>query len=316
MARKIPRRVTQTANRMMISFKSGDVGAIVKTALIARRSGDTEVPSAKWSWGNYFTMIMMGTADARGPRQWEKAGRSVPTSPLLDRETGEPVITRKGPNTGKPRTYNSAPSIPLLCPVLRTVTDDAGGEKRTFPVGFKPTNVFAYEHTLDANGVAVGEPGHIDLVQEDYAPEEAPPLRDVAAAFGIDVRYHPAAADKQRWLGRYRVDDSAITLVTEDVKVYFHELAHAAHARVLKAMGRKLKGGQDQAQEAVAELSAGVLAQLYGYDYTGNVWQYIHGYCQGDANKTLRVMNKCLHEVCETVTLILDTHDEGVEVAA
>ena len=54
---------------------------------------------------------------------------------------------------------------------------------------------------------------------------------------------------------------SEITLRAHDADVWFHELAHAVDARLTE--GGKLKGGQQQEQEIVAEMASGVLCQLY-----------------------------------------------------
>ena len=57
-----------------------------------------------------------------------------------------------------------------------------------------------------------------------------------------------------------------------DLFTFFHELAHAIHARI----AGELKGAQTAEQETVAEFTAAVLMDLYGYsDHTGNAWQYI-----------------------------------------
>ena len=54
-------------------FESGDVpDAVAKVLLPAR-----DVPCAKWSLSNRMLCLLHGTDDARGFRQWEKAGRHV-----------------------------------------------------------------------------------------------------------------------------------------------------------------------------------------------------------------------------------------------
>ena len=68
-----------------------------------------------------------------------------------------------------------------------------------------------------------------------------------------------------------------IALATQEEVVFFHELAHAAHAKVKG----ELKPGQDWKQEIVAELSASALCQLVGKDgdrYLGNNHTYIERY--------------------------------------
>jgi CTP:molybdopterin cytidylyltransferase MocA len=191
----------------------------------------------------------------------------------------------------------------ILAPRTRKFTEESeDGEEteRVVMTGFAPCAVFRYE---DTEGDALPAPA-------DYTPDELPPLYGVAEAFGIDVQYH-AASDRPGWLGRYqrRGASERIHLVTEDEATYLHELAHAAHARVLTGKGAKLQGGQDAKQEAVAELSATVLAGLYGTDYSGNCWQYVKSYAKNC--DVLRLMVSVITDVCEVCALILDT-DAGL----
>ena len=81
--------------------------------------------------------------------------------------------------------------------------------------------------------------------------------------------------------------------------MFFHELAHAAHARV-----ETLTGGQDSQQEIIAESVAAALLSLYGYEPGHVTWSrdYIRSYASGkdagaaalkvlaDVDKVLRVI--------------------------
>jgi hypothetical protein len=79
----------------------------------------------------------------------------------------------------------------------------------------------------------------------------------------------------------------------------FHELAHAAHARIEGG----LKGGQHAGQETVAEFTATVLMHLYGLgDRTGNCWKYVQGY----AANPLQAIFKALHTVEKVLALLLE----------
>jgi len=151
----------------------------------------------------------------------------------------------------------------ILAPCLIPVEDVKTGEVVPVLKGFRPIAVFADDQTE-------GE----DLPAMDYSPRELPPLADVAQRLGIDVTYQPLPSDR---LGRCKVNGSRIDLGSHDPQIFFHELAHAAHARV---EGR-LRGGQDPRQETVAEFTAAVLMHLYGLDdRTGNCWRYIQDYAQ------------------------------------
>lgn len=56
-------------------FESGDLPARVADTFIARAEHDS--PSSAWSLGNQLLMVMAGTSDARGYRQWQEVGRHV-----------------------------------------------------------------------------------------------------------------------------------------------------------------------------------------------------------------------------------------------
>ena len=160
--------------------------------------------------------------------------------------------------------------------------------------GFMGAPVFRYEDTD-------GEP----IERPETEPPELPPLYEVAERFGVSVKYQGHLG---RAYGTFRPGESQITLESHDEAVFWHELAHAAHLRVNGA----LKNGQDPKQEAVAELSATVIAGLYGSDWSGNCWRYIERY-SGDP---LGVCLSVLSEVEKVLSEILGTeHREGRMVA-
>ena len=149
----------------------------------------------------------------------------------------------------------------ILRPIKKSVEDRETGEKRMVIVNFTGQAVFGISQTD-------GE----DVPEVDYKPAELPPLIDVADRLGINVKYRPLPPDR---LGACDIKGQNIDLGTTDVKTFFHELAHAAHARI----DGKLKGGQVTEQETVAEFTATVLMHLYGLgDRTGNSWEYIKMY--------------------------------------
>ena len=175
-------------------------------------------------------MLLAGTGDARGFRQWKEVDRHV--------------------TKGARCFYILGPSVKTF-----TDTDDTGTEvKRQALVGFHAIPVFRAEDTD-------GEP----LDYPEVNPPEPPPLADVARAWGIDVSYAPFQG---KYYGYYRPGMSEpgqqIVLCTHDQATFLHELAHGAHERVKLADGRKMQRGQDARQEIVAELSAAVLARLVG----------------------------------------------------
>ncbi|MGD0639003.1 MAG: hypothetical protein ABSA72_13290, partial [Nitrososphaerales archaeon] len=84
-------------------------------------------PSSKWSFGNQLLMLLAGTNDARGFRQWIEAGRSV--------SKGSKAFYILGPVRKR---------------VRRKVSDEhegRGEEVADVRVGFMPVPVFRYEDT-------------------------------------------------------------------------------------------------------------------------------------------------------------------------
>lgn len=142
--------------------------------------------------------------------------------------------------------------------------EDENGDDYTVLVGFKAIAVFPHTSTE-------GEP------LPDYTPsqEQMPPLTDIAHALDISLTWQPALAA----LGSCNGNGSRISLSSHDAAVFFHELAHAIHARIDGNLQGKRNRKAYANQEAVAEFTATVLMHLYGLsDRTGNAWTYIQTY--------------------------------------
>jgi len=172
----------------------------------------------------------------------------------------------------------------ILAPLL-VKKEDENGETRQVLVGFRPVAVFAATCTD-------GDP----IPEIDYTPQELPPLHDAATRLGVTVTWQPLPPDR---LGDCTVDGSEIRIGTHDTKTFFHELAHAAHARV---NGGSLAGGQQAGQETIAEFTAAVLMELYGLgDRSGNTWKYIRSY----AKDPLTAIIKAVSTVEQVLALLL-----------
>ena len=95
-----------------------------------------------------------------------------------------------------------------------------------------------------------------------------------------------------------------IALAAPEEKVFFHELAHAAHEKVKGS----LTTGQDPLQEIVAELSAQALCRLVGkriVDTTGNSYQYIERYAEKIKMSPYTACLKVLADTEKVMGLIL-----------
>ena len=241
--------------RIVDLFKAGNIPKALAVATIPSQS---DIPSAKWSISNRVLQFLADTSDARGFRQWQKAGRKV----------------KKG-----------SKAFCILGPKARTIkeTDDAGVEtEKVIVAGFFAIAVFRAEDTD-------GEP-------LPYEPATPPPLVDVAEQFGLSVSYQTFAS---RYYGYYQGGSKRIVLATHESKVFFHELAHAAHERI----EGDLKGGQVPSQEIIAELTAATLAQMYCPEANlGFSYEYVKSY----AEKSKKSIDRACLAVINTVGKVLD----------
>jgi len=132
------------------------------------------------------------------------------------------------------------------------------------------------------------------------------PLMEKAKQWGISVMAIPPY---YRAYGSYSPDAKQILLATPEEIVFFHELSHAAHERVIE----KLKPGQMWDQEVTAELCAQALTRLVGRQHQnnlGNSYRYIEGYAK---EAGLSPLSACLHvlsSVEKVLSLILSNEEK------
>ena len=232
-----------------------------------------------WSLGNQLLCLLNGTCDARGFRQWKHVGRNV--------QKGARAVYILGPKQRKIRETNA----------------ETGDEtERVIVSGFVGIPVFRYE---DTEGLSIERP--------DYQPATFPPLFDVAERFGVSVAYGPFAG---RFRGYYSPGDERIMLCSHDTRTFFHELAHAAHKRVLTARSETLKAGQNARQEIVAEVVAATLARLFDLDAGQLAYSadYVSAYAKGE--NPGRAAMKVLGDVQAVLLEILEAADVGTPAVA
>jgi len=179
----------------------------------------------------------------------------------------------------------------LFRPKIGKRKDDQG-EEVTFVHGFSSFTVFSYSDT---------EGDKIEL--PDVKPLEEIPLMDVAKKWGVSVAYDSL----QGGWGGYSPSRNSITLCTPDEAVFFHELAHVAHGKVLADRNDKLVGGQDSNQEIVAELTASVLCELVGkeppkHDYA---LKYVEHYASRSGKTAVDACRSLISDVEKTLKKIL-----------
>jgi antirestriction protein ArdC len=258
-------------------FESGDLPARIADTVIARHEGSA--PIATWSLSNQLLVLLSGSSDARGYKQWREVGRHV--------KKGAKCVRILAPRVRKMEMEN-----------VRT----GEMEEQTIVSGFLAVPVFRFE---DTDGLPLDR-------YDDYEPATFPPLHDVAERLGVRVDYGPFVS---RFKGYYSPQDDRIMLCSHDVRTWFHELAHAAHGRVLKDRGESLVNGQVPRQEIVAETVAAVLCRLYDVE-TGSLAhsaEYLSHYSKrGPAVAAMKVLG----DVQAVLEMILEAESETQAVAA
>jgi antirestriction protein ArdC len=186
---RMTQSVSETLNGIVESFKSGGIPEAIAYSMFPI----PDLPSSKWSVLNRITVFLSRTADARGFRQWNDAGRHV--------------------KRGAKAIYILVPRI-----VKQQITEEAGEAKEEeLSMGFMARPVFRVEDTD-------GEP-------LDYERMELPPLplMERAREWGLSVKAVPG---NYQYHGYFSQDKQEIGLASKDEAIFFHELAHAAHQRI------------------------------------------------------------------------------------
>lgn len=235
-------------------------------------------PCSAWSFSNTLIRIFDGqTDDARTFNSWKAVGRMV--------------------KKGSKAFYILAPKM-----ITKKETDERTGveTERRILVGFKALPEFRVEDTD-------GDP------LPDVDPPSRPDLAKVADAWNVSITY--GAIDGGFAYHAGEVDkDERIRCATHDEATFAHELAHAAHARILKDRGDKMVPGQDWKQEVVAEFTAAVLMSAYNLtDPARESWsfRYIRKYAENSGLKVEKAVLSVLGDVDKVTRLILDTAAEN-----
>ncbi len=262
--------IKDALDQLMDMFKTGKLPEKVAFSIIHRHPGDI-IPSDSWSIGNRILQMLHGTADARGYKQWQEAGRQV----------------KKG-----------AKAIHILAPLAYKVKDKdklTGEEVEKIIVkGYRPVAVFRYEDTT-------GAPLPYD---HDYRPHSYPTFFDVADKLGINVRYMPL---KSNYLGKYSIRTNSITLCSEDAVVYFHELAHAIHATFVDL--RVFDSEKAEVVAEFSALVLANIAGIEGFEQQG--FDYIEHYAKNNSSEgVMREIFSVLNDVEHIVNTVLSVSDD------
>ncbi len=264
----------KVAHRIVEAFKEPERLPKALAPIFIHRNDD--IPCRRWSWHNQLLVALACTTDARGIRQWNKAGRKV----------------SKG-----------SKAIYILTPCLKTVKEtDTNGQEvhRQILFGFWSAPVFAVEDTE-------GEP----LPEHDDTYDnwiESLPLIEVAKAWGIHVdAFSHGSGDPLGYYRYSRSGNKAVVLGTENLSTWAHELIHAADHRLTDLKGEKWH------KEVVAELGGAVLLECLGLSHDadlGGAYSYIQSYATRAKKDTVKACIEVLDRMCNCVMLILDTAEQ------
>lgn len=231
------------------------------------------------SWSWMNKLATIHTSDARGFRQWEAVGRRV----------------KKG-----------AKASYILAPVF-VQKKDADGEKTGEGFRFyKAIPVFAIE---DTEGEPL--PPREEAVMRTIA---APSLYTVCAAWNIPVTVTPARDGASGSYSR-----RGIVLHTEDPSTFSHEVAHAAHDRLLQLRGVDMFRDMTDERangflEAVAELASSALIAHMGLPTAVATAEssaaYVRMWACRDSVKDSRIA-RALCDALECVSMIVNAANGG-----
>ena len=232
-------------------------------------------PCESWSLQNKFFMLISGTTDGRTLNAWRQVGRFV-----RDWTTVKPFYVL----------------VPSKVTIQKIGKDEKTGEDVTIQfMRFYASKRYTVEDTYGQK-------------LEEYKPSNIPPLMDIAKKWFSEIKYSNSAFGEY---GSYEPGKNILTLSTESIDTFFHELTHKADE---KAHG-KLKAGQDVDQEITAQLTACILSKMYGYDARSYTFNYIKNYANAKtpeqvAKHCMRLMKrvdsclKVIFEACENKELV------------
>ncbi len=276
-------KAREALSGLVEKFESGDIAPMIAKALLT--SEDSGRPVDGWSLGNQLITMLAGTDDARTFKAWQNVGRQVQKSS---------------------KAFSILRPMKQFCGVITEIDPKTKKEveRKLFRIiGVAPTPRFSIESTeiVDEELWEKNLPKSLD-------PENAPNLIEVAETWKVEVKW---SAQGSR-IGAYGSTNGTdrISMFTHDEQTFYHELAHIAHAKILRARKEDLVMGQDPKQEAVAELSAAVLASMFEGANEGSTYNYIKGYGNGDA---ISLIHSVISDIEKVLSLIIATANGEVE---
>lgn len=285
-------KVTNSINNVLELFRTGNVPQTLIIATFPKANH----PSGKWSLTNKLIMLLSGTEDARGIKQWNSVGRRLKKDChaiyiLAPRKITGDVCVKCNKIT---QSKNDEEKKCFCCGGTKFQND-----KKTILSGFLGIPVFRKE---DTDGEALLEE---KIVLPDFD------FLEVAKKWNIEVK--PSLFNGSRYgCFRYNEQIQEIILASPDESVFFHELAHAAHKRTGKL---RKSFGQNADNEIVAEFVAAVLCEMSGKKSNlGNSYQYIERYAKELNLLVDKAVLKLLSEIEDTLKIIFEEKENITNV--
>lgn len=212
--------------------------------------GKTGRPSDNWSFLNRLIMLCSDTEDARGIRQWNRAGRRL-----------------------KKHTKALYILVPVTVKTGAKCTNEDGKEEEETRRVYKHIPVYRVEDTTGAP------------LEDNFKLEIPANLARVADGLELAIKAKRFVGAEYGYFSNSRKE---IALMSPDLKIYLHELAHGVDNKIKGP----LKSGQQPDQEIVAELAAEVVGYLLGQKPNGKGRDYIEFYSGGSWKPVFALLDR------------------------
>lgn len=265
-------KVRAEINGLLEMFKEPESLETIAKSMFRRKQ---DIPSDNWSVLNRLIMMRHNTFDARGVKSWFKIGRKV-------MKGGSFCIIA-------PKMFQ----IPEKDENGNPILDSNGKEKKkVILVGFKPIPVWPVEQT---------EGKEVDYKMDKDLPEFM--CKEVAENWGIKVKQ---TFDNPSFYAYFSPEKGEIIMATDNQQTFFHELCHCADAKVQG----KIKNGQDEVQEIVAEFGASVLMRMFGLKAgTKNTYEYVKKYADNLSKDPIDAVIPLVSRISKAIELILKENE-------
>lgn len=225
--------------KVVETLRTGNIENIAYAVFQTQRG----YPSDAWSFLNRLIMKCSGTEDARGFRQWNRAGRR------LKKGTKAIYIT-----------------VPGLVKTNAKTTNEEGEEEDEKRRVYMAKPVYRVEDTT-------GTPRE----EDGFKPEIPANLAQVAEGLGLEIKAKRYTGEEY---GYFCASQKEIAVMSPDLDVFLHELVHGVDAQINGKLKGGQQPKQEIVAELSAEVVAFLLGRKlngrsrdYIQDYSGGSWK-------------------------------------------